>query len=49
MKFGLMNALTTFQRALEIVLADYSRQPCFIYLNDTNESRKSFNKHIEHL
>ncbi len=48
MPFGLMNALATFQRALDIILAPFKWQTCLVYLDDIIIFSKCIEDHIDH-
>ena len=52
MPFGLMNAPATFQRALDIILAQYKWQTCLIYIDDiiifSNDEESHF-KHVDQI
>ena len=47
MHFGLTNALATFQRLMECVLAELSGEECLIYLNDVIVVNVLFKEHLE--
>lgn len=48
MPFGLCNALSTFQRLMDLVLAGVQWSHCLVYLNDIEVGR-SFNNHLQNL
>ena len=49
MPFGITNALGTFQRLMETVLADLVRKICFMYLDDILIIAKTFEDHLENV
>jgi len=49
MPFGLLNAPTTFQRALDIILSGAKWQSCFIYRDDVSVYFKTEKKHVSHV
>ena len=49
MPFGLCNALATFQRVIEYVLARLQWEHCLVYLDDIIVFSETFNKHITRL
>ena len=49
MPFGLVNAPTTFQRLMEVVLAGIARDGCHVYLDDVLVFRKTPEEHNHNL
>lgn len=49
MPFGLCNAPATFQRALDILLANYLWKSCLVYLDDVIVFSNTFEEHVENL
>ncbi len=49
MPFGLMNAPSTFQRLMNIVLKDYLGRSCLVYLDDIIIYSASSDEHIDHI
>ena len=49
MPFGLANAPATFQRLMDIILADLKWQCCLVYLDDINVYSPTFAQHLEDL
>ena len=49
MPFGLCNALATFQRLMERVLAGLARDKCLVYLDDVLVIGETFCKHLSNL
>jgi hypothetical protein len=49
MSFGLCNALATFQRLMETVLAGLARDSCMVYLDDILVIGKTFDSHLQNL
>ena len=47
--FGLMNAVATFERAMDIVFSQEWDKFVVIYLDDTNVYSKSYERHLQHL
>lgn len=47
MPFGLMNAPSTFQRALDMILSAYNWQTCLVYLDDIIIFSKDYESHLE--
>ena len=47
--FGLCNAPSTFQRAMNMILAGVKWQICLLYLDDVIFSSRSPEEHLEHL
>lgn len=47
--FGISNARATFQRALDVALAQYKRKYCLFYIDDVVVFSKSIEAHIEHV
>ena len=46
MPFGLCNALATFQRVMQVVLAGIEGRGVFVYLDDILIASKSFAEHL---
>ena len=49
MPFGLVNAPATFQRLMEVVLADLARDACLVYLDDILVVGNSWKQHNDNL
>ena len=49
MPFGLKNAPTTFQRALDILLSGVRWQICLVYLDEFIVFSKDYESHLDHL
>ncbi len=49
MPFGLCNAIATFQRVMQHVLAGMEGNDCFVYLVDIFMVSKDLEEHLEHL
>ena len=49
MPFGLVNAPATFQRLMEVVLADLARHCCLVYLDDVLVMGTTFEEHQRNL
>ena len=48
MLFGLCNAPATFQRTLDILLANLRWKTCLVYLDDVIVFSKTFDEHLKH-
>lgn len=49
MPFGLCNALATFQRTVDILLARYRWRSCLAYLDDVIVYSSSLEEHLQHV
>jgi Reverse transcriptase (RNA-dependent DNA polymerase) len=49
MPFGLRNAPATFQRLVDITLAELTCKSCLLYLDDIIVFSKTLEKHLKHL
>ena len=49
MPFGLCNAPATFQRMMDLVLADLKWTTCLVYLDDVIVFSTTFSQHLERL
>ena len=49
MPFGLTNAPATFQRSLDLIISQFKRRTCLVYIEDVIIYSKSVEDHIRHV